>query len=411
MKPQHYLFYSDRLSLKPDTAHEIHDVLCANAAANLGYSTVLAYLKPQWDQFNPFAWLNPFQPQKPDPTFRDFYNVQPQLQVAPLPLPWFSQAPTSKWTHPSTLACKYYFPWHLYKTTALVHTRNWNFAKAAVKKQVPAIFELHHFRTTPMEPEIVKSPYFQVAITQSELTRASLVEQGMPEEKAIAMHNGFETVFLKREPEEAAAWRRELLPPGCQHLAVYSGALYRFKGVDLLIDVAQELPDVQFVLTGGTPEQVAAYQDKAKHRQVNNLSFLGWILPRQRLVSLLQAADVLLHPHCSGKEADFTNPVKFFQYLASGTPIAATTISPLKPFQQPELAIAWCEPDNPVHFAQCIRQVLQHYPYQETGYGENGRYSQQFSWENRIANILQQVQPQFRPPRQQPLGSELTISL
>ncbi|MBD2260900.1 glycosyltransferase [Pseudanabaena sp. FACHB-2040] len=411
MKPRHYLFYSDRLSLQPDTAHEIHDVLCANAAANLGYSTVLTYLQPQSGQFNPLAWLHPFKPQKPDPEFLAFYNVQPRLQVAPLPLPWFAHQSTSKWTHPSTLVCKYYFPWHFLRTTQLVHTRNWNFAKAAVQKQVPVIFELHYFRKDPLEPEIVNSPYLQVAITQSELTRASLIKQGMPEEKAIAMHNGFETVFLKREPDQAADWRRELLQVGRQQLAVYSGALYRFKGIDLLIEAARELPQVQFVLTGGTPEQVAAYQDKAKQRQAKNVTFLGWVLPRERLVSLLQAADVLVHPHCSGKEAEFTNPVKFFQYLASGTPIAATAIPPLKPFQQPQLAMAWCEPDEPIQFARCLQQVLQQYPRQSAGYSQNRHYSQQFSWENRIANILQQVKPQYRPQPSQPPWSELELSL
>lgn len=42
-KKNQYIFYTRELSLQPDTAHEIHDVLCANAAANLGYSSVLMY--------------------------------------------------------------------------------------------------------------------------------------------------------------------------------------------------------------------------------------------------------------------------------------------------------------------------------------------------------------------------------
>jgi glycosyltransferase involved in cell wall biosynthesis len=45
-----------------------------------------------------------------------------------------------------------------------------------------------------------------------------------------------------------------------QFLVIYSGALYPFKGVDLLIDVAKQLPHIQFAVTGGTEEQVKHYQ-------------------------------------------------------------------------------------------------------------------------------------------------------
>ncbi|HEY9644601.1 MAG TPA: glycosyltransferase, partial [Coleofasciculaceae cyanobacterium] len=259
------------------------------------------------------------------------------------------------------------------------------------------IFELHYFQNKRFESEIVQSPFFQVAITQSALTRASLIEQGMPPEKAVALHNGFEQSFLNRQPQAAEAWRQQLLKHRRQHLVVYSGALYRFKGVDLLIDVAKQLPEIQFVVTGGTETQVQAYRQQAQDKQVDNIEFLGWILPRERLVSLFQAADVLAHPHCSGREADFTNPVKFFQYIASGTPIAVTEISPLMEFKQPGLAMGWCEPDNPIALAQCLKGVLTRYPRKTEGYAENIKFGKQFSWENRITKILDYVDPALQP--------------
>ena len=173
-----------------------------------------------------------------------------------------------------------------------------------------------------------------------------------------------------------------------QHLAIYSGALYRFKGIDLLIEVAQQLPHVQFAITGGTPEQVDYYRQLAREKQVENIDFLGWILPRSRLISLLQSADILVHPHCSGEAANFTNPVKFFQYLASGTPIVATEIPPLLPFKSAPIAAGWCQPDNPTEFAQCLTSILQNYGRKLEGYESNIEYAQQFTWEERAVKIM-----------------------
>ncbi|MCY7274583.1 MAG: glycosyltransferase family 4 protein [Phormidesmis sp. CAN_BIN44] len=394
---KHYLFFSNHLSLKPDTAHEIHDVLCANAAANLGYSSVLTYPDQTLGRFNPIAWAAPFKLQKPDQEFTEFYDTQDYLQIAPLPLPWLSDRHSSKFTNSSTIVCKYYLPVHILSKTQLVHTRNWNFAKAAVKNEIPVIYESHYYQETPFEKAIVSSPWFQVAITQSALTRENLVQCGMPPEKAVALHNGFERSFLIRQPQEAETWRRELLKNGRNKLVVYSGALYRFKGVDLLIEVAKELPEIQFVVTGGTDSQVDAYRTLSQQKGVENITFLGWILPRQRLVSLFQAADILAHPHCSGKEADFTNPVKFFQYIASGTPIVATTIAPLLEFKLPHLAMDWCEPDDSIQFSDCLRFALKRYPRKIEGYAENIEFGQQFSWENRIEKILSYVDERLRP--------------
>ncbi len=394
---KHYLFFSNHLSLKPDTAHEIHDVLCANAAANLGYSSVLTYPDQTLGNFNPIAWISPFKLQKPDQTFTEFYDTQNHLKIAPLPMPWFSDRHAGKFTNSSTIVCKYYFPIHILPKTKLVHTRNWNFAKAAVRHEIPVIYESHYYQETPFEPEIVSSPWFQVAITQSRLTQENLVQCGMPPKKAVALHNGFERSFLIRQPQEAEHWRQELLKNGRNQLVVYSGALYRFKGVDLLIEVAKKLPKIQFVVTGGTDSQVQDYREISQHKGVENIIFLGWILPRQRLVSLFQAADILAHPHCSGKEADFTNPVKFFQYIASGTPIVATTIAPLLEFKLPHLAMDWCEPDDPTQFSVCLQSALNHYPRKIEGYLENIEFGQQFSWENRIEKILSYVNPKMRP--------------
>ncbi|MBR8834093.1 MAG: glycosyltransferase [Stigonema ocellatum SAG 48.90 = DSM 106950] len=393
----YYIYYTPEIVLKPDTAHEIHDVLCADAAANLGYSSVLVYPDKGNGALNPLRWFFPFQPKQPDAKFVEFYNAQKKLKVVPLPMPWLIDKINCKLTKSSTIVTKYYLPFYLLSHTKIVHTRDWNFVKASIKNKIPVIYERHYFQELSFEPEIVHSPFFQIAITQSEPIRESLISYGMPPEKVIWLHNGFEKSFLVRQAEAAQQWRGELLVDGRKQLVVYSGALYRFKGIDLLIDAAKELPEIQFAITGGKVTQVQAYQQLAKDKQVENIKFLGWILPRERLVSLMQAADVLAHPHCSGEEANFTNPVKFFQYMASGTPIAITEIPPLIEFKNSPLVAGWCEPDHPHKLAECIKYVLETYPRRIEGYTDSISFASQFTWENRTQKILSYVEESFRP--------------
>ena len=396
-KKNQYIFYTRELSLQPDTAHEIHDVLCANAAANLGYSSVLMYPDKK-SSVNLLSLIYLEQPKRPDREFIEFYDVQEKLKIAALPMPWPIDQVGGKFTNSSTVVTKYFLPVHIRPNSQLVHTRDWNFVKAAVKNKIPTIYERHYYQDQKFEPEIVHSPYFKIAVTQSEPIRQSLIEYGMPPEKAVWLHNGFNESFLIRQPQEAEIWRQELLTNGRKQLVVYSGALYPFKGVDLLIDSAKELPEIQFVITGGTEPQVEAYQQLARGKNVENVKFLGWILPRERLVSLFQAADILAHPHCAGKSADFTNPVKFFQYMAAGTPIVATEIPPLMQFKTSPLIASWCIPDNPHKLAQSILYTLETYPRKIEGYAASIDFAQQFSWENRITKILSYIEEAQRPP-------------
>ncbi|MEG5162495.1 glycosyltransferase family 4 protein [Microcoleus sp. AT3-A2] len=392
---KYYVFFTRNILPQPNVASLVQVAHSANATANLGYPAVLVYLRKGWSALNPVDWLFPFQPRKPDDKLAKIYNIQDKLKVADLPMPWPIDLWDSKWTSASTIVSKYYLPIHLLKSTKIVHSRDWNFVKAAVKNGIPAIYEQHHHENKQFESEIVRNPLFQISVTVADTVRDSMILNGMPPEKVITLHNGFNHLFLARQTEAAQNWRQQLLEDDRQHLAVYAGGLYPFKGVDMLVDVAKELPLVQFAIAGGDSSQVTAYQQLAKSKQVNNIKFLGY-LPQNQLASLLQAADVLTHPHCLTEAATFTSPLKFFDYMASGTPIVATEIASLMEFKSGNIAATWCEPDNPHQFAQSIRDSLTKYPRKSEGYAETLNFVKQFSWENRIEKILSYVDDKVR---------------
>lgn len=52
---KHYLFFTQKTLPQPNVASLVQVVHSANAAANLGYQTVLAYMSPQKSTFNPIG--------------------------------------------------------------------------------------------------------------------------------------------------------------------------------------------------------------------------------------------------------------------------------------------------------------------------------------------------------------------
>jgi glycosyltransferase involved in cell wall biosynthesis len=392
---KHYIFFIQEDLPKPE-AHLVQSTNAANAAANLGYSTVLVYPYKGFKALNPINLARPFYPHKLPETLIKYYNLHDKLKVSPLPMPWPINYFPSKFTNSNTIATKYYFPFYILPTTKLVHSRNWNFIKAAIKNGVPAIYEHHHHEQKPFEQEIVKHPLFQIAVTVADTIRDTMIQHGMPPEKVIKLHNGYNRLFMERQPEKAAAWRQKLLKYGREKLVVYAGALRKFKGIDVLIDVAWEMPNIQFVCAGGNETEVTNYQQLAQEKQVSNITFLGYIL-HEDLPSLLQAADVLAHPHCLGEAATFTSPLKLFDYFASGTPIVATEIPSLIEFKNTQAIAAWCEPDHPSKFAASLKQVLETHPRKIEGYAHSIEFVKQFSWENRAAKILSYVDESFHP--------------
>ncbi|MDJ0689640.1 MAG: glycosyltransferase family 4 protein [Xenococcaceae cyanobacterium MO_188.B32] len=391
---KHYVFFT-RSTLPQPEAHIVHDVNTANAVANLGYSTVLVYLNQTSLSSNPLDWFYPFRPQKPSAELVKYYNIQEKLKVLPLAMPFPISTRGGKWTNTSTVVCKYYFPVHIFPETKILHTLDWNLVKAAIEYGIPVIYEREHYQKNKYEPEIVNSPLFQVAVTVADSVRDNMIYNGMPPEKIVKLPLSFNQSFLVREPEKARQWREKLLSNGRKHLVVYSGGLYKFKGVDLLIDVAKQLPQIQFAFAGGKKPQVTAYRQLAKEKEVDNAIFLGYIT-HQDLPSLLQAANILAHPHCSGEASTFTSPLKFFEYLSSGTPIVATEILPLLEFKTADIPITWCEPDNPAKFASYLLQALEIYPRKVEGYKQQIDFAHQFSWESRMEKIISYVDDSFK---------------
>ena len=96
-------------------------------------------------------------------------------------------------------------------------------------------------------------------------------------------------------------------------IALYSGSLTKEKGVDLVIEVARQFPDITFYLLGrGTLPSVPA-----------NIRLVGFV-DNEKVPAYLAAADILLGPHRESIYAQ--SPMKLFEYMAVGKPIISSDL-------------------------------------------------------------------------------------
>ena len=114
--PKHYIYFIKEEIPKPQ-AHLVQSTNAANAVANLGYSTVLIYPIKGKEAFNPVNLIRPFRPREIPQELIKYYNLQDNLKVSPLPMPFPIDYFNTKFTSSNTLASKYYFPFHILPKT------------------------------------------------------------------------------------------------------------------------------------------------------------------------------------------------------------------------------------------------------------------------------------------------------
>lgn len=156
-------------------------------------------------------------------------------------------------------------------------------------------------------------------------TGPALVDQARAIAPKKPVHHIFDipSSLVEPDPARAAAVREKLgLAPGAV-LALYVGSFAVYQGIDLLFQALpaalRKASDLQVVIIGGSPEQVAARQaEMAAAGCAGRVHFPGQIHPDE-LPHTLAAADILLSPRIAGNNT----PLKLLDYLKAGRAIVA----------------------------------------------------------------------------------------
>lgn len=170
-------------------------------------------------------------------------------------------------------------------------------------------------------------------------------------------------------------------------IAVYTGHLYSWKGVDILAEAAKLLPtDVLVVFVGGTEQDLKRF--RAEYGGVKNIRIVGH-KNRSEIPYWQKAADVLILPNTAKEDISkyYTSPMKLFEYMASRVPIIASRIPSIEEIVTDD-EVFFVPPDDAPALARMIQEVCGDATRGERKAQAAYQAVGEHTWQKRVARIV-----------------------
>jgi len=264
-----------------------------------------------------------------------------------------------------------------------LYLRDFQLLFAFSPRKNPLIIEVHHiYGWRKVFVRALKRATRIVAITQA--LKDDLVALGLSADRIVVAPDAVNiSLFANVESREIA--RRRLGLGVEKKIAFYIGRIDKWKGTDVLFEAATHMKEVQVVVIGNGPEDIAVLQ--ARHPAV---VFLGF-RPYREIANNQAAANVLVLPN-SGKEeisARFTSPLKLFSYMAAKKPIVVADLPSMREILSGNEAYFF-RADDARDLARAIEQALSD---PEGGARAARAYEKvlQYSWTARARNVLENL--------------------
>ena len=221
----------------------------------------------------------------------------------------------------------------------VVHTRDIVALTLALSAGLPCVFETYRidinqdWRFAVWRALTYRRKNLLGVVTHSELCRRSFIEAGVPESRVATIYNGHTPAHFAPSLTRETARARLNLPLHAQ-IATYTGHMDANKGVDILVRVALELPNVTFLLIGPLPgsREERRVVELARQLGAHNVRVLPRV-PHAEVAAYLFASDCLIIPPTAAplrRHGRTVLPMKTFSYLAAGRPIVAPDLPDLR---------------------------------------------------------------------------------
>lgn len=283
----------------------------------------------------------------------------------------------------------------------IVITRNIIFTFfSTVFLRIPTIYDAHHPLVNRaaefMFNTFKDSRYLVRFMTNSGGLADYYIDKGLPTAKLKVLHNGVELDKYKRGKTIKQARKLTKLPEDKQ-VVLYSGNIYKGRGIEQLIEASESFKQALFYVLGGEQQDIDRYEKLLTDKKVNNFKFLGFV-DQDKVKDYLYSADVLVMPYGKSmtigpgtQAAEFTSPIKLFEYMASKRVIVATMINSVMEILEDGKNAILVEPDDTKSLAKGIRKALGNTENSAKLSGQAFSDVQNYSWQQRAQRMIENV--------------------
>lgn len=181
--------------------------------------------------------------------------------------------------------------------------------------------------------------------------------------------------------------RKKIQLPIDKKIAIYTGHLYGWKGVDTLAESAKLLPsEYLIVFVGGTDADVANFRKKYGNEP---RILIAGNKKHQDIPVWQKAADLLVLPNTAKEKISkyYTSPMKLFEYMASRRPVVATDIPSIREIADDTTAI-FVTPDDPQSLMKGIKEAIKNKQHAEKISENAYQYVLKHTWKERAKRII-----------------------
>lgn len=279
----------------------------------------------------------------------------------------------------------------------VVFLRNIVLVRAAVKTGVPFIYESHnslmHNRSKILDSYWTKyilktapDPLMKKFIAISGALGKYWRDKGIPQEKLLELHDGFDAACFEHETSKSDARDQTGLPQDIK-IALYMGSLYADREIENILRLAERMPDLHFVVVGGSTSEKEALIAIADRRGQKNIVFLGSV-NHSDVPTYLFSADILLMTWSRKvKTIEFCSPLKLFEYMAAGRIIVGHGFSTIREVLTDGENAYLADPDMPEELYLKMRQAADELT-DEFGRKARRLAFQKYSWESRTRELI-----------------------
>ena len=264
-------------------------------------------------------------------------------------------------------------------------------AELLVENGECSVFIEVHEGVTPRELNYLKQLTGIVVISNA--LKQYLVDSGISENNIIVAQSAADLDAYINNSKSKSELKEELSLPNDKSIVLYSGHLYKDRGIEDLIESAGYLDEgIILAIVGGLEGDINRVKTVINNKGLNSRVLLMGNKPASTIPLYQMSADVLVMPYSTEWELQqWSSPMKMFEYMASRTPIVASDFPTIREMLDESNSVP-VKPDDPQQLAEGIKKCLDDKSFSASISEKAFEDVKQFTWKNRAKKILEFIE-------------------